>query len=266
MGQPDINIIIICFTLIFLILVGLLFGIVVKAHQKKIGFLLEKQRTQLAFEAEIARTRIEIQEQDLKNISWELHDNIGQLLSVAKLQLTMIKPPELEEDARILAESTEMISDVLAQIRMLSRSLNHEYIVFNGLVKSIELEVERLNRLRFLQAFFKIEGDVIHMEQENEILLFRMVQESMSNVIKHAKATILNITLRFEPRNLIIEIEDNGMGMEPAQNEKGIGLNNVLSRATMLNAQVSYHNAFPHGVKVIIDCPLRNNDAIINDV
>ena len=266
MGQPDINIIIICFTLIFLILVGLLFSIVVKAHQKKIGFLLEKQRTQLAFEAEIARTRIEIQEQDLKNISWELHDNIGQLLSVAKLQLTMIKPPELEEDAKILEESTEMISDVLAQIRMLSRSLNHEYIVFNGLVKSIELEVERLNRLHFLKAVFKIEGDVFHMEQEKEILLFRMVQESMSNVIKHAKATILNITLRFEPCNLIIEIEDNGMGMEPAQNEKGIGLNNVLSRATMLDANVTYHQAFPHGVKVIIDCPLRNNDANIADV
>lgn len=261
MGQPDINIIILSFTLVFLILIGIIFGIVYKAHKKKVEFLLEKQKAQLQFEAEIAKTRIEIQEQDLKNISWELHDNIGQLLSVAKLQLNMVPPPAEEQDARILMESTEMISDVLAQIRMLSRSLNHEYIVFNGLVKSVELEVERLNRLRFLAAQLLIKGEVIHLEQEKEILLFRMVQESMSNVIKHARATVLDITMDFSSTHLIITIEDNGLGMDMHNAGIGIGLNNVLSRASMLGAQVTYHSAFPHGVKVVIDCPRQDQKA-----
>ncbi|MBK7010420.1 MAG: hypothetical protein IPH36_18175 [Saprospiraceae bacterium] len=105
-----------------------------------------------------------------------MHDNIGQLLSVAKMQLTLISQPSNTEDARILNETAELISEVLAQIRMLSRSLNHEYIVFNGLVRSIQMEVDRLNRLHFLTAVLELKGEVAAIDSGSGNPAFRMVQ------------------------------------------------------------------------------------------
>ena len=256
MGQPDINIIIISFSLVYLLLVGIIISIVLRAHKRKVEFLLEKQRAQLEFDAIIAHTRTEIQEQDFKNISWELHDNIGQLLSVAKMQLNMISKPQNSEDARILNESADLISEVLSQIRMLSRSLNHEYIVFNGLIRSIQTEVDRLNRLHFLNAVLEVNGEVTAIDPDREILLFRMVQEALSNVIKHARATVLKIVIHFGADQIDISIEDNGIGIHQINQGSGIGISNLNSRADLLGAKVEFFEAQPHGTRVQIICPL----------
>ena len=256
MGQPNINIIIVSFSLVFLLLVGIIFKIVLKAHHKKVEYLLEKQRSQLELDAIIARTRTEIQEQDFKNISWELHDNIGQLLSVDKMKLTIISQTSNSEDARILNETAELISEVLAQIRMLSRSLNHEYIVFNGLVRSIQMEVDRLNRLHFLTAVLELKGEVAAIDSDREILLFRMVQEALSNVIKHARATLLNVVVDFGKDHISIHIEDNGVGFSKPTNGVGMGISNLISRAGLLGATVDFFEAQPQGTRVQIICPL----------
>ena len=259
MGQPDLNIIFVSFSLVYLLLVGIIISIVLRAHKRKVEFLLEKQRAQLEFDAIIARTRTEIQEQDFKNISWELHDNIGQLLSVAKMQLTLITQPQNTEDARFLNETADLISEVLAQIRMLSRSLNHEYIVFNGLVRSIQMEVDRLNRLHFLNAVLDIKGEVAAIDPDREILLFRMVQEALSNVIKHARATALHIGLDFGADQIVILIEDNGIGFHQHTNGAGMGISNLISRAGLLGATVHFEEAQPHGTCVQIICPFTKS-------
>jgi signal transduction histidine kinase len=256
MGQPDINIIIVSFSLVYLLLVGIIISIVLRAHKRKVEFLLDKQRAQLEFEAIIARTRTEIQEQDFKNISWELHDNIGQLLSVAKMQLTLITQPQNSEDSRILSETADLISEVLGQIRMLSRSLNHEYIAFNGLLRSVQMEVDRLNRLHFLNAVLNINGDIAAIDPDREILLFRMVQEVLSNVIKHARATALHIAIDFGIDQIVIRIEDNGVGFHQHTNGVDIGISNLISRAGLLGATIDFTEAQPQGTRVHIICPL----------
>src|SRR5690606_11262907 len=135
---------------------------------------------------ELAKSQIEIQENTLKNIAWELHDNVRQLLSVANLQLNILGgkvPVELEEE---LNGTKSIITDTVQEIRSLSKVLNNDVVLKNGLIVSIEVEVNRLNRLGYLEASFEILGDPIPINNASSIIIFRIIQEALSNIIRHA--------------------------------------------------------------------------------
>ena len=146
-------------------------------QKRKNKLLLEKIKREQEFEEEISKTQTEIQEQTLKNIGWELHDNVGQLLSVTNIQLNMLLHTTPEKHHSQITETKEVVAETIQGVRSLSKILNTDVVQKNGLVTSLKIELERFNRLKFLDASFQINGEIVLIKNEHEILIFRILQE-----------------------------------------------------------------------------------------
>ncbi|MDY7396408.1 histidine kinase [Aureibaculum sp. 2210JD6-5] len=230
-------------------------------QNRKIKFLFEQKETKQRFDEELIKSKLETQEQTLQNISWELHDNIGQLLSVARMQLNIVQPNLTEEQKSVVQETGEIISKSLQEIRSLSKLLNPEVVKNIGLHEAIQLEIDRFNRLNFINAEFNIEGKVVPINQKDEIILFRIIQEFLSNSVKHSKTNSMEISANYNKDTLAIKIQDFGIGFDGASVEKGSGLLNMKSRAKLINTEFDLKSGKDKGVSLTLTYPIRKKDA-----
>lgn len=218
-----------------LVVLGVLFVVILFTvfQRRKNHLLTEKAEEKKRFEKEIAETQIEIREETLRNISWELHDNIGQLLTLAKIQLQNASPENLND-------ISETITKSLNEIRSLSKLINPEFIKNVKLKEALELEIERFNRLQFIEASLTVTGEEQEIDQKHGIIMFRILQEFFSNTIKHARGSKLEVFLNFKEDVLEITAKDNGVGFNIDEvSKKGIGLQNIKTRVKLINAEAN---------------------------
>lgn len=214
--------------IITLVIVVLIILFIVFQNKKKI-LLIDKAETKKRFEREIAETQIEIREETLRNISWELHDNIGQLLTLAKIQLQNTSPENINE-------VSETITKGLTEVRALSKLINPEAIKNIRLIEAIQLEIDRFNRLNFIKSVLIIKGKEFPIDKKANIIIFRILQEFFSNTIKHSKGKNLNVDLDFRQNELVIIAKDDGIGFSSETIATGIGLENIRNRAKLIGA------------------------------
>ncbi|CAM3429819.1 sensor histidine kinase [Aequorivita lipolytica] len=199
--------------------------------RRKNRLLEEQEKAKKDFDRELAESQIEIREETLRNISWELHDNIGQLMTLAKIQAQMA-----QEKPEMMKEVSETIGTGLNELRALSKLINPEALKSLSLKEAVGLEIERFNRLKFIAAELTVKGTVTPIESNIQIILFRILQEFFSNTIKHSKASTLKVLLDYSDNVLTILAEDNGVGFEKTDNFMGIGLKNMKTRAQLINS------------------------------
>ncbi len=223
-----------CLIMIFLFVV----------FQKKKNALLKKNiENQKKFEQEIAETQVEIREQTLRNISWELHDNIGQLLTLAKIQLQKVK-----ENPDYISEINQNISNILNEVRSLSKIINPDYISNISLEDAISLEINRFNRLNYINAIFTVTGKSFTINPKSEIIIFRILQEFFSNTIKHSKASELQVALNYAKDEIRIFVKDNGKGFNiQNKNANGLGLDTMQKRAKLINTEIKITSSLNNG-------------------
>ena len=229
-------------------------------QNRKIKFLFEQKKAKQRFDEEIIQSKLETQEQTLQNISWELHDNVGQLLSVASMQLNIVQPSLNEEQKTIVKETGEIISKSLQEIRSLSKLLNPEVVKNIGLHEAIQLEIDRFNRLNFIKTSFNVNGTIIPINQKDEIILFRIIQEFLSNVIKHSKTKKMDVLATYTREILKIEIQDYGIGFDETSIKKGSGLLNMKSRAELINTEFELKSIKNKGVSLTLTYPIHKKD------
>lgn len=257
MLQKEEIILIIYFIVVAVFIIVFVIAFVLAFMRRKNKLLLRQIENQQRFEKELADAQIEIQEQTLKNIGWELHDNIGQLLSVANMQLNVLTSRATAVPSVELKETNEVIQKTVQEIRALSKSLNTDVILKNGLVQSISNELQRFNRLNFLQAHLDVKGTECTLRNDDEILIFRILQEFLSNVIKHAKADNLFVTLTYANQYLAIEVKDDGIGFDVANERGNSGLETMQSRARLLKASYQLTSTKQLGTQLTLKYPLR---------
>lgn len=240
----------VCVLLIICTLIIIFFVVFQKRKNK---LITDKIKQQQAFEEELSNTQIEIQEQTLKNIGQELHDNIGQLLSVANMQLSIMTSSVDETIKEQFTETKDVVKDSLREVRALSKSLNSDVIVNKGFNESVNNEVERLNRLQLIRAILKVEGEKSLLENNKDsIILFRIIQEFISNTVKYASAETLDIHIKYLKDYLVLKISDNGKGFNSEDIEEGAGLLNMKSRANLINADYKLESKVGEGTQLIV--------------
>lgn len=218
------------------IVVLMTFGIILLFsifQRRKNDLLKEQEKEREQFEKEIAETQIEIREETLRNISWELHDNIGQLLTLAKIQLQNASEENIKE-------VKETITKGLNEVRALSKLINPEAINNINLREAVQLEIDRFNRLEFIKSNLTIVGNEIDIDKKATIIIFRILQEFFSNTIKHSKASELHVSLKYTDSHLIIVAKDNGIGFLSEEKKEGIGLLNIKNRAKLIGADALF--------------------------
>lgn len=251
---------IIYFILVILFLAGFTVLFFITYQRRKNKILQEKFQAEQNFKTELANARLEIQETTLKNVSWELHDNIGQLLAVAKMQLNVLNQKVSIENQKSFHEVKDLVANSLTEIRALSRSLNKEVIEYVGLEASVKNEIERFNRLEVVDASLKIAGEAYTIPQEHSIILFRILQEYFSNVIKYAAATKLCVKFEYAKNEIIIEANEDGRGFNMEENKSGAGLLNMRSRAEMINSSFALNSEIGKGTSLSLRYPTKNTN------
>jgi len=223
-----------------------LFSVFVKRKNK---LLSEQAADREEFERELAETQIEIREETLRNISWELHDNIGQLMTLAKIQVEMAResPETLEEVAKTLGTG-------IRELRALSKLINPEALKSLSLEEAIRLEIERFNRMNFIKSKFNVIGSSLEMNSKKEVIIFRILQEFLSNTIKHSKASHLEVSLTYENNCLLLTAKDDGIGFAENSSFSGIGLRNMQNRAKLIEAKLQIKSEKDSGTSLHLDC------------
>ena len=238
---------------VLLIVTSLVVIFFIVFQKRKNKLLLDKIIQQQVFDEELARTQTEIQEQTLKYIGWELHDNVGQLLAYASMQLNMLAAKIPEDMKGTLDLTTSTIKESLKEVRSLSKSLNNDVILNIGFEKSITNELDRLKRMKFASAKLQIRGTKVPLtNKKHEIILFRIMQEFFSNSVKYSEAHNLKVVLDYSDTQLLIVASDDGKGFDVEGAKKGSGLINMKSRADLIGANFDLFSKPNEGVILTI--------------
>ena len=245
MVEKSSEVVIIITTVIVLLMtfgIILLFSIF---QRRKNDLLKDQEKEREQFEKEITETQIEIREETLRNISWELHDNIGQLLTLAKIQLQSATEENIKE-------VSETITRGLTEVRSLSKLINPEAINNIELKEAVQLEIDRFNRLNFLDSSLAVLGDEKKIDKKHRIIIFRILQEFFSNTIKHSKASTLKVILDFKGDTLNVIAKDNGIGFSSDAKKDGIGLINIKKRGQLIGAEINFESEKNKGTSLEI--------------
>jgi len=239
----------------------ILFFIVFQKRKNKL--LIDKFKQKQAFEEELSTAQTEIQEQTLKNIGWELHDNVGQLLAAASMQLNILKTQISDDVKDSFSDAANTVKDSLKEVRMLSRSLNNEVILNIGFEQSITNELKRLKKMKFASAELKVKGEVIPFKnKKHEVIIFRILQEFFSNSVKYSEAKNLDVKLNYLESKLLITASDDGIGFDLSTVEKGAGLLNMQSRAKLLNMDYQLLSQPGNGVTLKLSYPFVTPESV----
>jgi PAS domain S-box-containing protein len=256
--------------------------VILDSHGRRIGFvevsvdISERQRNeeekrrllqdltihQRQLEA-LSHRQVEIQEAEKRHIARELHDEIGQLLTGAKMKLEGVIQSSTARDSLRLQETEDLIDELISRVRALSLDLRPPILDSLGLLPAVKWHLRRVESQTDLSITFEhdqIEGK--RFTTEIETAAFRTIQEALTNAIRYSKAANLRITVKAVNSNLMVEIQDDGLGFNPeiiAHAEKSIGLTGMRERAKLLGGALTIHTSPGKGVTVVAVLPLEES-------
>jgi len=244
-------------TLVFLIIGFFIVILVAYINQRKKKHLEEKQTMQLNFQQEILKSQLEIQEHTFNHISQEIHDNVGQVLSLAKVQINIMNESE-NLNRQMLDEVKQNVGKALTDLRDIAKSLSSERLRNLGIVEAVKIETERINKTGIIHSTLETAGEEIKMDEQKKQILFRIIQECLQNIIKHAQASELHLQFNFKPERLEVSVNDNGKGFDVSRaisNSAGLGLQNIKSRASLIGGELFIESTLNKGSAITIKIP-----------
>lgn len=241
----------------FIILLGFMY------RNRHIQHIKEKQLLVHNYQQEILRTQIEIQQQTLQTVSQEIHDNIGQVLSVIKIHLNTIEespdPPSHREQ---IVKTNNLVSQVIEDLRNLAKGVNPDFVQQHGLAECISFELDRLQHTGLYTTALSIHGSPFSLDLAEEFILYRVVQENFSNIIRHAKAKEIRVELSYLADSFRCSIYDNGIGFVVAEAlqadaaQSGSGMRNMQRRVEMIGGRIQIKSIPNLGTQVDLTLPV----------
>lgn len=243
---------------VLLVLLGVLYYQRYKLRQKEIlkDELLHQQELR-------SKAVVEAEEKERTRIARELHDGIGQQLSAARLNLDGLKTlvrPEQHDQQQLFKNALDLVDESIKEVRSVSHSMMPNTLLKSGLVSAVREFISRISDSGSLKVNLEIVGLNDRLDPVKEGVMFRVLQEIVSNILKHAKASEVTIQLIRHESELSLLVEDNGVGfnVKDKMNAEGggIGLKNIQSRVQFLNGQIFYDSYEGKGTTVSIEIPL----------
>jgi signal transduction histidine kinase len=224
-------------------------------EQKRLASELIEQEIQK--QKQITQATIDAQEKERREIGKELHDNINQHLNTTRLYLEVAKEKASGEVLEMISLSHKNLAAIINEIRQMSQSLVPPTLGDLGLIESVQDLCDSLRRAHT----FTIEFLYRHFNEENlpgnlRLMLFRIIQEQVSNIIRHAHATVIQIKLQSDAEYINLTITDNGKGFIPGTAKNGgLGFSNISTRAALFNGKVEITAAPGKGCSLSVLIP-----------
>lgn len=240
-----------------LLLITLFIVLILMAYQKKENkYSTEKKLMHEEFQKQLLHSQIEVQESTFFALGQELHDNVGQLLSSTKMLLGLTQR-KLGNVPDTLTIAEETLGKAISEIRSLSKSLDKEWLEQFDLLHNLTTEINRINTAKHIEIHFS-HPDKIFLGSEKQIILFRIVQEAIQNIIKHSNAKNAEINFINSPSLLTVIIADDGKGFNGVQSIDGLGMKNMKHRAQLLGGTINWETAPLVGSTITINLPINN--------
>jgi signal transduction histidine kinase len=214
-----------------------------------VALVIFYRKKQFTHEQELLKTQLEIQEHVFKDVSQEIHDNIGQVLSVIKLTLASAPVKKDDPAYEYLQDSKTMVSGVIEDISDLSKSLHPDRVLKIGIAEAVQFELVKLQKTGQFETSMKHPDKHIVLSTKNEIFLFRILQEILNNIVKHSEARHINVVMEFDGENTSIVVKDDGKGfdvektLQRSSMERGIGLSSMKNRMKMIGGTFEIKSA-----------------------
>ena len=264
MLQENIELFKFLFSGLFVIVILIILIIILAFIYSKKQLKLESTISLLTVrnEKEILKAQLEIQEQVSNKISREIHDNISLGLTLSKLQITNYLEID-QSNKHLLTSSVELITKSLVDLNDISKSLDSSQLFAHGIVDVLKAEIAVIGRSKIVDIVFEISGEVIFLDSEKELIIFRIFQEACNNILKHAKARTITIDLMYEKQYVQLKISDDGKGfdieetMKTKEIRKMSGLKNIYQRAEIIGAETYIYSTPNIGTTIHIKIPLN---------
>jgi len=242
-------------TLILMLFAFFIIAFLVAHKKKRFQHLLEKQQMENNYQNQLLLSRLEVQEQSFKYFSEEIHDNVGQLLSMVKMQLYSIRSGSHEEETVSKANGcTELLGKAINDLRNISHTMSSAFVSNAGLADAVEKDLEYIRSAKDMACTLHVQGEEYSLGNEKELLIFRIIQEGIANAVKHASPTAIDVYLDYQPETFSVKIADNGSGFVTSEkNTGGIGLNNMHVRAGLLNGTLDVVSKKDKGTSVKLE-------------
>ena len=218
------------------------------------------------YQKEFLNSQLEMQEDTMKQIGEELHDNIKQQLLVVSMALGFLPIDNDDPMFETIQESKNEINRIITDIAQLSHSLHSDRILQIGLLDSLESEAERLKRIKTLAVNYSCLVRNNYFDGQTNTFIFRIVQEILQNILKHARASKVDIQVYDkDSTSFVIRIQDNGVGFDPKGSDfqskpHGIGLTNMFNRAKLIKATVEIDSEIGKGTTVSLILPIPKEE------
>jgi PAS domain S-box-containing protein len=213
---------------------------------------LEMRQQQKRITAAVIRA----QENERSQLGRELHDNVNQVLTTVKL-FNEIIAENVTEHKELVHRSSGFLQICIDEIRRISKRLAIPPLSEVGLIELIRELVDSINLVNKFEITYSLKGmHAVPISQELQLAIYRILQEQLNNIIKHADATMVMIALACEKEQLFLSIKDNGNGFDPLLKRNGIGITNIKSRAESLNGSFQLESAPGKGCVVKVVFPL----------
>jgi signal transduction histidine kinase len=213
---------------------------------------LEEEKKLLA-----ARSIVEGQEEERKRIAKELHDGLGVLLSSAKMHFTSIRD-QSPEARPMIDKATKLLEQASGDVRKISHNMMPGLLTKLGLYEAVEDLFEQVSEMEGINARVMIEGEQARLNENTEIMLYRIIQEMVNNALKHAEAGNIRLDMEIFPDKININFSDDGKGfiLTDMEKSKSMGLKSIESRTNFMNGMVSLVSSPGKGTQYSISVPL----------
>src|SRR5690606_10501704 len=219
--------------ILMLLMSGFIVVMVLFHRQRQFRNRQKMERLTAEYENTVLSVEKEIREQTLVHVGQELHDNIGQILSLTKLTLRNTDPQRI-------AEARDLVQQAIKEVRSLSKAINLDWVKEINLNEFIANELEKISTLDFCQTEFHSDVEEVSLDDSKKLVLVRMIQECLNNAIKHASPTQISIHVEQSPDYLSISIQDDGLGFDLKQASTGQGLRNLETRMKTIGGEIKF--------------------------
>ena len=237
-----------------IILSGAIFLFFTTYQKRLLKKELEINRIKSRQQEELIENTVLSQEKERKRIAQDLHDEVGAMLSVVKLNISRFeRKSESQVSKELATETRSYLDEVILQVRRISRALLPPSLERLGLVAAVNELVNWVNKSDQIEVVVWVGGEPSRFDSKKEMAVFRVVQELLNNAIKHAQASQILIKIRFSQKGLGVSVSDNGVGFDMNNEKKaGLGLKNLESRTQILHAGIRMRSQPGKGTWAVI--------------
>lgn len=214
----------------------------------------------IAHQRQLTQATIDGQERERLEMGKELHDNIGQQLTTVKLFLDMAKTTADSKTLNMVTQALRGITEVINEVRSISHSLVPPTLMDLGFIDSVNELIESIHTTQSLRIeldYFEFDED--RLPENKKLALYRIIQEQLNNIIKHARASRVSIILRLTDSNILLQVKDDGAGFDIRKVKRGMGITNIHNRAELFGGNLLLTSTPGKGCQIDVCLPHCGN-------